>query len=127
MLKCKICGKEFEANLDRHYVARDNGNTGIAVAISNYEEKLYDAFDCPACGCQVIAQERKRVYMKIEETLEEEEEEEEDKDRIEKKPTCFGNFEGYGSGYCDECDCYKGCVFKTLKKKNKRGKQNEKE
>lgn len=128
MLKCKICGKEFEANLDRHYVARDNGKTGITVAISNSEEKLYDAFDCPACGCQVVVQERKRQYIvpneveANEEEEVEEEVEEEDKDRIEKKPTCFGNFEGYVSGYCDECDYYKGCVFKTLKKQNKRGK-----
>mgnify|MGYP006886437719 CR=1 FL=1 len=24
------------------------------------EESLYDTFDCPMCGCQVIAKERKR-------------------------------------------------------------------
>ena len=93
MLKCKICGKEFEANLDRHYVARDNGKTGALIALSNNEEKLYDAFDCPACGCQVVAQERKRDFIEEVEVIEEEEVEEEDKDRIEKKPTCFGNFE----------------------------------
>ncbi len=27
------------------------------------EECLYDAFDCPMCGCQVIAKERKRDYI----------------------------------------------------------------
>lgn len=57
MLECKVCGTKF-------YVARDNGKTGFAVALgSNEEERLYDAFDCPACGCQVIAKERKRNYI----------------------------------------------------------------
>lgn len=102
MLKCKICGKEFEANLDRHYVARDNGKTGVIIALSNNEEKLYDAFDCPSCGCQVIAQERKRVYMKIEETLEEE-----------------------GDDDCDECEFNEDCVREEYRNKALK-KQNEK-
>ena len=42
MLECKVCGTKFNA---------------IA------EECLYDAFDCPMCGCQVIAKERKRDYI----------------------------------------------------------------
>lgn len=60
MLKCKICGTEFPAVKDKHYISRDNGKTGIATAFSGDEEKLFDSFDCPQCGCQVIAQERKR-------------------------------------------------------------------
>lgn len=45
-------------------VIRDNGKTGLAVAFgSTAEECLYDAFDCPMCGCQVIAKERKRDYI----------------------------------------------------------------
>ena len=63
MLKCKICGKEFEATNERHYIARDNCKTGLANIVSNDEVKLYDAFNCPSCGCQVIAQERKRVLL----------------------------------------------------------------
>ena len=66
MLRCKICGKEFEATNERHYIARDNGKTGLAKLaniVSNDEVKLYDAFNCPSCGCQVIAQERKRVLL----------------------------------------------------------------
>ena len=40
------------------------GKTGLAVAFgSTAEECLYDAFDCPMCGCQVIAKERKRDYI----------------------------------------------------------------
>ena len=63
MLKCKICGTEFPAIRERHYIARDNGKTGLSTAFSsNDEEKIYDSFDCPMCGCQVVAQDRKRTY-----------------------------------------------------------------
>ena len=63
MLKCKICGTEFPAIKERHYVVRDNGKTGLSAAFSsNDEEKIYDSFDCPMCGCQVVAQDRKRIY-----------------------------------------------------------------
>lgn len=66
MLKCKVCGCEFNAIAERHYIARDNGKTGLAVAFgSEIEERLHDAFDCPNCGCQIIAQERKRIYMPL--------------------------------------------------------------
>ncbi len=65
MLKCNICGCEFTPVIDKHYVARDSGKTGISETFSHNEEKLYDAFDCPACGCQMIAQERKRIYTPI--------------------------------------------------------------
>lgn len=64
MLKCKICGTEFPAVKDGHYITRDDGKTGLASAFgSNSEEKLYDTFDCPMCGCQVVAQDRKRIYI----------------------------------------------------------------
>lgn len=60
-MKCKICGMEFPAIEKRHYIARDNSRTGAVVAISKDEEKIYDAYDCPMCGSQIIAQERKRI------------------------------------------------------------------
>ena len=62
MLKCKICGTEFPAIEERHYIARDNSRTGAVAVISKDEEKTYDAYDCPMCGSQVIAQERKRNF-----------------------------------------------------------------
>ena len=62
MLKCKICGTEFPAIKERHYIARDNNRTGAVVVISKDEEKIYDAYDCPMCGSQIIAQERKRDF-----------------------------------------------------------------
>lgn len=45
MLECKICGTKFNAIIEHHY------------------EVLYDSFDCPMCGCQVIAKERKRTFV----------------------------------------------------------------
>lgn len=64
MLKCKICGCEFNAVKERHYISRDNGKAGLAAVFgSNPEDKLYDTFDCPACGCQTTVQERKREYV----------------------------------------------------------------
>lgn len=46
MLECKICGTKFNAIIERHYIARDNGKTGLAVAFgSTAEESLYDTFD----------------------------------------------------------------------------------
>lgn len=63
MLKCKICGTEFPVIKEKHYISRDNGKTGLSSAFgSNDEEKIYDSFDCPMCGCQVVAQDRKRTY-----------------------------------------------------------------
>lgn len=61
MPKCKICGNQFRATKEKHYIARDKGVVGgLNQAINGKgEEKLYDCFDCPECGCQVIAQERK--------------------------------------------------------------------
>lgn len=75
MIKCKICGCEFPAVADKRYTARDNTRTGLSTAFGHDEEKLYDAFDCPMCGCQAIAQERKRDYVVCVETEVEIEEE----------------------------------------------------
>lgn len=62
MLKCKICGTEFPAIKESRYVARENDVVGgLSQPLNGKEEKkIYDCFDCPMCGCQVIAQERKK-------------------------------------------------------------------
>lgn len=73
---CSVCGDELELTLERHYISRDSGVTGISVIVRNEEATLYDTFDCPVCGCQNIAQERKRCL--IEEKYTEDEEEEDD-------------------------------------------------
>ena len=63
-IKCKVCDCEFIPQVKGHYIARTDGKTGVvAVFQSNDETGLFDAFDCPQCGCQVIAQERKRSII----------------------------------------------------------------
>lgn len=69
MIKCKVCGCEFTPVIDKHYIARDNGESGLTTAFKHTEGNLYDAFDCPACGCQIIAQERKRNYVPYTESI----------------------------------------------------------
>ena len=62
MLECKICGCKFNAVEERHYISRDNGKSGLAVAFgSEPEEKLYDTFDCPSCGCQIAVQDLEKI------------------------------------------------------------------
>ena len=62
MTTCKICGRDFPLIAEERYTVRDAEKTGIAVAFGGSESMLYDAFDCPHCGCQNIVQERKRMY-----------------------------------------------------------------
>lgn len=71
-MKCKICGCEFVPVIDKHYITRDNGESGLSAAFKCTEGSLYDTFDCPACGCQIIAQERKRSFF-IDASISEEE------------------------------------------------------
>jgi hypothetical protein len=51
----------FPLIFEEHYTARNTGTTGLVAAIAAQSEPaIYDAFDCPHCGCQNITQERKR-------------------------------------------------------------------
>ena len=62
MLKCKVCEHEFSPVKNNHYISRDKEVIGgMVTAISKSEPCEYDTFDCPVCGCQVIAQERKKL------------------------------------------------------------------
>lgn len=65
MIKCKICGCEFVPVIDKHYIAKDNGEFGMSAVFKRTEDNIYDAFDCPSCGCQIIAQGRKRKLIDI--------------------------------------------------------------
>lgn len=63
-VKCKVCDFGFIPESDKHYVSRDCGKTGVvSVFQSNDEEELYDTFDCPQCGCQIVVQKRKRTFI----------------------------------------------------------------
>lgn len=80
MIECKFCGCKFRPVIDEHYITRDNDETGVANIFKHVESNIYDTFDCPECGCQIVVQERKRVYRDYIEVPECDEEEEEDED-----------------------------------------------
>lgn len=48
-LKCKVCGKRFMPCKGRTYLVQEK-LTGLAALSAT--EKVYDAVDCPRCGCQ---------------------------------------------------------------------------
>ena len=80
-IKCKVCDCGFVPESDKHYVSRDCGKVGFAASFqANDEEELYDTFDCPQCGCQIVVQKRKRVYSApaIDNVCDDVEEEEDD-------------------------------------------------
>lgn len=86
-MKCKVCENELLLNLDFHYIARDEeiertGLLGIA-GKSEKESKLYDAFDCPFCGCQNIVGDRKRDFVPYVPGVIEELEEDEHEDKLD--------------------------------------------
>lgn len=77
-IKCKVCEYEFVPEKKEHYVSRDEVKVGLSNLAGGMEEKIYDTFDCPQCGCQNIMGERKRsLYIKLEKLEEKEEESEE--------------------------------------------------
>lgn len=63
---CKICGSNIELTEERRYTARERLVHGAVNVVKEEEPKIYDAFDCPTCGCQYIAQERKHRDEEIE-------------------------------------------------------------
>lgn len=80
---CSICGNNFPFDIDHHYISRDCGQTGLAVIVKKEEEKLYDTYDCPFCGCQNIIQERKRSYFGgVGQVIEDNEDDEEEEDSL---------------------------------------------
>lgn len=97
VISCGVCGAKLELNMLYHYIARDNGVTGaVTVFTKEQEEAIYDAFDCPVCGCQYIAQERKRTLFDVFCSDEPSDDDTETSDKIEEtsdkeeNPACKG-------------------------------------
>ena len=61
MIECKVCQKLIELDKKDRYTARDNESIGFS-NFTGTESSLYDAFDCPYCGCQNIVNDRKRYF-----------------------------------------------------------------
>lgn len=53
-IRCKVCNARFQPAKEKMYIVREDSETGLSGAISKKEEKLYEAFDCPVCGCQKL-------------------------------------------------------------------------
>lgn len=51
-MKCNVCGHEFAPKKENRYVSEERTAGFFQVT------KYYDCFDCPECGCQIVAQER---------------------------------------------------------------------
>lgn len=61
MWSCEVCGREFALMHEDRYTARDEERGGLAAAFADIPEPImWDAFDCPYCGCQNRVKERKR-------------------------------------------------------------------
>ena len=65
MIECKVCGCKFNPVKQSHYIVRDNEKVSSLANVfsGDAELTLYDAFNCIQCGCQIVAQQRKRAYI----------------------------------------------------------------
>jgi hypothetical protein len=61
-MKCKVCNKEFE-------LLKENKKVVSSWNVIFREDMLYEAFDCPHCGCQNVVNEYKEEPLdKVDET-----------------------------------------------------------
>ena len=57
-MKCGVCDHEFTPKKENKYT--------VVQKVLFRVDALYDAFDCPECGCQILASERfERVPTKV--------------------------------------------------------------
>lgn len=61
-MKCKICNKEFELLKENRYMVTNKNLKEITFGLSS----VFDAFDCPYCGCQNIVSDR---YVNVDRIL----------------------------------------------------------
>lgn len=56
-MKCKICGKRFKLMKENRYLATEK--IGALEGLTK-ASKIFEAFDCPYCGCQNIVNIREK-------------------------------------------------------------------
>lgn len=108
MRTCEICGHEFELTKDNHYIVRDNETTGIVTVGRHDEVQMYDAVDCPNCGCQIILCKRLRPFTEIiiDESIEDEAKESEPQDGQISSPEGGEDLGPDCEGNCNPCNGY---------------------
>lgn len=63
MIKCSICGEQVELRKENRYeVVIEEGALRKSFG---FKDRLYEAFDCPHCGCQMLMNERFPVKNEI--------------------------------------------------------------
>ena len=60
-MKCKVCGKKLNLKSENRYEIREVPK-GLRMLVE--DAVVYEAFDCPKCGCQNIVNSRKEVVFK---------------------------------------------------------------
>lgn len=64
-MRCNICRTKIKVTKENVYTAREKVETGVSAAFkSNLEPTLWDAVDCPNCGCQTLIKTRLRKLVK---------------------------------------------------------------
>lgn len=56
MIKCNVCGEQVELRKENRYEVLIKAST-LQKSLG-IKDSLYEAFDCPSCGCQMLMQER---------------------------------------------------------------------
>lgn len=66
-ITCSVCGLEFSALVAKRYTVTTNSTrSGLISAFGSViPETLYDAFDCPACGCQMRLNKRLLPFLPV--------------------------------------------------------------
>lgn len=59
---CDVCGADIKLESFRRYSVLEHLSASLFNAKTLQPEiaRVYDAFDCPVCGCQYVAKERLR-------------------------------------------------------------------
>ena len=52
MLKCKVCGKKFIPRKDKKYEIKRRSENMMMDMFNR--PVIYECFDCPRCGCQLV-------------------------------------------------------------------------
>ena len=59
-MKCKVCSRRFKLNKRNKYLIEKSGGL-LACALP---KEIYEAFDCPRCGCQNIVNVRETMIYR---------------------------------------------------------------